>query len=111
MTSKCVNILTYLEELFIGKFLELEGGYLAIGIFVILIALFVGTRSFISEGKAWKKIVPITFFVVSGLILSHYFVTISRMDDVKTRFTQGGAIICESRMLRIRLRKKCRYCC
>jgi len=83
-----------------GKFLELEGGYLVIGLFFVVVAFFVGTRSFVGGGKAWKKTVPFTLFGLAGFILAHYFVTTARMDDVKTRFTKGGAVICESRAVR-----------
>lgn len=83
-----------------SKFLELEGGYLVIGLFFVVVAFFVGTRPFVGGGKAWKKTVPFTLFGITGFILVHYFVTTTRMDDVKTRFTKGGAVICESRAIR-----------
>jgi len=83
-----------------GNFLELEGGYLGIGIFILLIAYFVGTRPFVGNGKAWKKSVPFAFIVVSGFIFAHYFITTSRMEDVKQRFNNGDPVICESRAIR-----------
>lgn len=82
------------------KFLELEGGYLAIGAFALLAALFVGTRSFVGNGKAWKKTVPFVAITMLGFIGAHFFVTTSRMADVKARFIKGEAVICESRAVR-----------
>jgi hypothetical protein len=83
-----------------GNFLELEGGYLVIGVFALLIALFVGTRPFVGNGKAWKKTVPFVAITMAGFIGAHYLVTTSRMADVKNRFNKGGAVICESKALR-----------
>jgi len=82
-----------------GLFLELEAGYLAIGLFVLIVTIFVSTRPFISKG-VWKKSVPIVFFILSGFILAHYFVTTNRITVVETTFNSGGKVICESRMLR-----------
>ena len=83
-----------------GNFLELEGGYLVIGIFALAVAMFVGTRPFVGNGKAWKKTVPFVLTTMLGFIMAHYFVTTSRMDDVQYRFNQGGAVICESKAVR-----------
>jgi len=83
-----------------SNFIELEGGYLAIGLFALLAAIFVGTRPFVGNGKAWKKTVPFVSITLAGFIGAHYWVTTSRMADVKYRFTQGGAVICESKALR-----------
>jgi len=83
-----------------SNFFELEGGYLFIGLFAMVVALFVGTRPFISNGKAWKKTVPFVSITMLGFILAHYFVTTSRMEDVKNRFLKGGAVICESKAVR-----------
>ena len=82
------------------SFLELEGGYLVIGVFAVLVATFVGTRPFVGGGKAWKKTVPFVMITTLGFITAHYFVTTSRMADVKYRFNHGGAVICESRAVR-----------
>jgi hypothetical protein len=35
-----------------------------------------------------------------GFIMAHYFVTTSRMTDVKNRFNKGGAVICENKAVR-----------
>jgi hypothetical protein len=81
-------------------FLQLEGGYLIIGLFAIGVAIFIGTRPFIGDGKAWKKTVPFVLTTIFGFILVHYFVTTSRMADVKKRFFSGGAVICENKAVR-----------
>ena len=83
-----------------GEFLELEGGYLAIGAFALAAAAFVGTRPFVGNGQAWKKTIPFVLITMAGFISAHYFVTTSRMADVKYRFNQGGTVICESRAVR-----------
>ena len=81
------------------KFLELEGGYLVIGFFILLVALIVTTREFMSK-NAFKIGFPITFGVVASFILSHYFMTMDRMNSVQAKFNSGGEVICESRMIR-----------
>lgn len=83
-----------------SKFFELEGGYLVIGLFILLATIYVTTRPFVGGGKAWKKGVPFVLFGLSGFIFAHFFVTTNRMDDVKYRFNNGGPVICESRAIR-----------
>lgn len=82
------------------NFIELEGGYLIIGLFAVCVAAFVGTRPFVGNGKAWKKTVPFVLITMAGFISAHYFVTTARMSDVKERFIKGGAVICESKAQR-----------
>ncbi len=82
------------------NFLELEGGYLAIGAFALGAAFFVGTRPFVGNGQAWKKTVPFVLITMAGFIGAHYWVTTSRMADVKQRFNSGGPVICESKAVR-----------
>ena len=81
-------------------FFELEGGYLIIGLFILGVAIFVGTREFVGDGKAWKKIVPLVLISISGFISVHFFVTTSRISEVKEQFNNGGAVICESKSVR-----------
>ena len=83
-----------------GNFFELEGAYLVIGLFALLAAAFVGTRPFVGNGQAWKKTVPFVMITITGFITAHYFMTSFRMIDVKERFTNGGAVICESKAKR-----------
>ena len=82
------------------NFLELEGGYLLIGLFALGAATFVGTRPFVGDGKAWKKTVPFVLITMAGFIGAHFFVTTARMSDVKNRSSNGGAVICESKAQR-----------
>lgn len=81
------------------QFIELEGGYLIIGLFIMVVAVVVTTREFMSK-NSFKIGVPIVFAVVSAAILGHYFMTMDRMTVVKAEFNRGGEVICESRMLR-----------
>lgn len=82
-----------------NKFFILEGGYLAIGLFALAIALFVSTRAFMPKG-AYKKGVGYTALVVGILIAGHFYITTSRMAGVTEAFEQNKQILCESRMLR-----------
>jgi len=82
------------------SFFELEGGYLFIGLFILGVSFFVGTREFVGNGKAWKRIVPLTLISIFGFISVHYFTTTSRMSEVKNHFNSGGAVICESKAVR-----------
>jgi TctA family transporter len=82
------------------EFFILEGGYLVIGVFILAVSLFVGTRPFVAQGKQWKKGVSYTALVVAIFIIGHYLLTTYRMDTVEKRFKSGKAIICESRMIR-----------
>lgn len=83
-----------------SSFLQLEGGYLIIGAFILAVSFFVGTRPFVGDGKSYKKIVPYTAMVLAIFILGHYWLTTSRISEVKDRFNSGGAIICESKAQR-----------
>jgi len=82
------------------RFFQLEGGYLFIGLFALGVAIFVGTRPFISNGQAWKKTVPFILITISGFIGTHFIVTTTRISDVKKQFNSGGSVICESKALR-----------
>ena len=81
------------------KFIELEGGYLIIGLFIVVVAIIVTTRDFMSK-NAFRIGLPIVIGTVASFILAHYFMTIDRMDSVKAKFNSGGEVICESRMIR-----------
>ncbi len=81
------------------KFLELEGAYLAIGVFILCIAAVVTTRSFVGK-NAFKIGMPITFGFLAFFIGLHYYVTTNRMNNVQTRFTEGKPVICENRINR-----------
>ena len=80
-------------------FFKLEAGYLAIALFVLIVTLIVTTRSFVRNG-VWKKSLGIMFVIMSILIGLHYFVTMSRINEVETTFNNGGKVICENRAIR-----------
>ena len=81
------------------KFIELEGGYLVIALFIVVVTIIVTTRDFMSK-NAFKIGVPIVIGTVASFILVHYFMTVDRMNSVKARFNSGGEVICESRAIR-----------
>jgi len=81
------------------NFLTLEGGYLTIGAFVLVITLFVSTRPFVSKGSV-KRWVPTVFLLISVLTVTHYIITIDRMKEVKQAFLNNNIVICESRAQR-----------
>jgi hypothetical protein len=78
------------------KFLELEGAYLAIGIFILIITTYVTTRPFVGK-NAFKIGFPMVFFVLAFFIIAHYIVTTNRMETAEKRFESGKPIICENR--------------
>ena len=80
-------------------FLELEGAYLAIMVFFLLVALFVTTRDFMPR-VAFKRGMIGVFVTFSILIAIHYSLTTSRMAEVKKMFNNGETIICENKMRR-----------
>ena len=80
-------------------FLKLEAGYLGIGLFALAITLIVTTRSFIAK-NIWKKSLAIMTIIIGIFIGLHYFVTISRINEVEKTFNDGGKIICENRAVR-----------
>ncbi|WP_456431426.1 hypothetical protein [Nitratifractor sp.] len=82
-----------------SRFLELEGAYLVMGIVVLAITLYVTTRPFMSP-RALRRGVPIVGIVVALLIAGHYWITTSRIAEVKRAFDEGKPILCESRIFR-----------
>ena len=80
-------------------FIKLEAGYLAIALFILLIALFVTTRSYMPKG-AYKKGVALVFGVMTTFISLHYYVTTDRMYGVEKAYNNGEKVICESRAIR-----------
>jgi len=81
------------------KFFILEGGYLLISLFILGITLFVSTRPFMPKG-GYKKGLGVVAFVLALFIGGHYYITTSRMAEVRAAFEQDKPILCESRMLR-----------
>lgn len=81
------------------KFLELEGAYLAIGVFILCIAAVVTTRSFVGK-NSFKIGMPIVFLALAFFIGLHFYVTTNRMERVTNRFNEGKPVICENRINR-----------
>jgi len=81
------------------KFLILEGAYLVIALFVLAITLFVSTRPFMPKG-AYKKGLFWVGLSVALMIGTHYWITTSRMAEVKAAFAANKPVLCESRMQR-----------
>ncbi len=81
------------------NFFFLEGAYLILGVIILLITLFVGTRPFMSKG-AWKRGLLWVSLVLAIMIGAHYKMTTSRMHEVKIAFEKDLPILCESRMQR-----------
>ena len=82
-----------------NTFFELEGAYLAIGLFLLGCAAFVTTRPFMPKGAFKKGMISVGMLIVT-LVSAHFYVTTSRMDGVKEIFNEGGTVICENRMMR-----------
>lgn len=80
-------------------FLELEIVYIVIGIFILSITAFVTTRDFVPKGAFKKGMLFVGAFVAIMIIL-HYNVTTSRMQNVEEMFNSGKEIICENKMKR-----------
>jgi len=80
-------------------FFELEAAYLVMGAVILLIALFVSTRPFMSRTAPRNGLIG-TALVIALFIGGHYWMTTSRMDAVKTAFAQDRQILCENRVLR-----------
>jgi len=82
-----------------GNFLELEAGYLFIGFVILAVTLFVSSRPFFGKGSVVKAMLSVALFW--GLATAgHFYVTTSRMSEVKDAFNSGKMVICESRATR-----------
>ncbi len=80
-------------------FFRLEGAYLFLALIILLITIYVGTRPFMPKG-AWKRGLFWVGLVLIIFIGGHYWVTISRIAEVKAAFMKGEPILCESRAIR-----------
>jgi len=83
----------------IQNFFFLEGAYLILGLFALLITLFVTTRPFMSKGAVKKGLFWVSV-VIAIMVGGHYKVTSNRMSEVRTAFDKGETIICENRATR-----------
>jgi hypothetical protein len=83
----------------LGKFFYLEGAYLILAGIILLVTLFVTTRPFMSPSAPRKGLISVGI-VLAVFIAAHFWITTSRMAEVKAAFKAGKPILCESRMLR-----------
>ncbi|MBT4731548.1 hypothetical protein HOB87_06235 [Candidatus Woesearchaeota archaeon] len=81
------------------QFLELEGGYLAIAGFVLVVTVFVTTREFMPK-SAFKKGMLYVSAVLILLIGTHFKITTDRMQSVSSAFNNDKDIVCENRIIR-----------
>jgi hypothetical protein len=77
-----------------NNFLYLEGAYLILGGFALLITLFVSTRPFMAKGAVKKGLLWVSL-VVAVMVGTHYMLTSNRMTDVAIAFEKDLPIICE----------------
>jgi len=80
-------------------FLQLEAAYLVMGVVVLLITLFVSTRPFMSKTAPRNGMLG-ALAVIALMIGGHFYMTKSRMADVRAAFAEDKQILCESRMIR-----------
>ncbi|WP_456391841.1 hypothetical protein [Nitratifractor sp.] len=83
----------------IGKFFYLEGAYLILAGIILLVTLFVTTRPFMSPEAPKKGLLGVGL-VLALFIGAHFWITTSRIAEVKAAFRAGKPVLCESRMLR-----------
>lgn len=79
-----------------SNFIILEGGYLVIAAFFLMITAFVTTRPFMEKGL-FKKVFPAVFLFFVIAIGIHHYMTIDRMKTVQKAFNNNETIICESK--------------
>jgi len=81
------------------NFFYLEGAYLILGAFALLITLFVATRPFMAKGAVKKGLFWVSL-VIAVMVGAHYKITSNRMAEVAFAFGEDRVIICESRATR-----------
>ena len=81
------------------RFFELEIAYIVIGLFFLGVTAFVTTRDFMPR-VAFKRGMIGVFGVFAFFIVLHYFMTTSRMAEVRAIFHDGKEVICENKMRR-----------
>ena len=79
------------------EFFILEGAYIVIGIFVVMITVFVTTRPFMSK-TALKNGLSLVSIMIIVLIASHYYITTKRMKEVREAFLSNKEVLCENRI-------------
>ena len=81
------------------KFFYLEGAYLILAGIILLITLFVTTRPFMSKDAPKKGLISVSM-ILALFIGLHFYITTTRIAEVKQAFNSGKSVICESRMIR-----------
>ena len=81
------------------KFFYLEGAYLILAGIILLVTLFVTTRPFMSKNAPKKGLISVSM-VLALFIGGHFYITTSRIAEVRQAFNSGQPVICESRMIR-----------
>jgi hypothetical protein len=99
MLGMCYDLLLSLKGENMNDFFYLEGAYLILGGFALLITLFVTTRPFMAKGAVKKGLFWVSL-VVAIMVGAHYMITSNRMAAVATAFENNLPIICESRATR-----------
>jgi hypothetical protein len=80
-------------------FLELEGPYMVIGLFILSITAFVTTRDFVPRVAFKRGMISVTMGLFT-LISIHYYMTTTRMTNVEAMYNAGETVICENKMQR-----------
>ncbi|MBA1438232.1 MAG: hypothetical protein FAF05_04475 [Epsilonproteobacteria bacterium] len=78
-------------------FFLLESAYIVIVIFFLVVTAIVTTREFMPK-VAFKRGMLGVFTIFAVFIMFHFWMTTSRMANVKQIFNDGGTIICENKM-------------
>lgn len=80
-------------------FFELEGAYIVIAIFLLVVTAIVTTRDFVPKGAFKKGMISVSL-LLAIMIGAHYSLTTSRMQNVEAMFNNGDTVICENKMRR-----------
>ncbi|HEY9204100.1 MAG TPA: hypothetical protein VIM82_07195, partial [Sulfurimonas sp.] len=78
-------------------FFELEGAYIIIAIFLLVVTAIVTTRDFVPKGAFKKGMISVSL-LLAIMIGAHYSLTTSRMQNVEAMFNNGDTVICENKM-------------
>lgn len=83
-----------------SSFIHLELPYIFIALFALGIFLFIATRPFISPLVMKRGLAPVVLILVFG-ILTHFFITQSRAQEVLAAYNNGQTVICSERRDRV----------
>jgi hypothetical protein len=81
------------------EFFVLEGVYIIISLFILAITLYVTTRPFMPKSSIKKGLISV-ISICAFFIGLHFYITTSRMSEVREAFNNNKEILCESRMNR-----------